>query len=178
MTSLDTSFILGLLVVIIVGFFAYQWMIRRSTTVLRPSTKPSDPSPGGKAVAQAVVAEQITGQTAQETAGKEPLQRTEQGQQQPIQTSSFPNASPAQFTQNLRHPEQAFHQPSGLAANPQFPQTSDIASGRAGLQAQVGPGQQGFSPEMAQNGGLLMGHSVMAFDSMTMDPMGGGLTAF
>lgn len=178
MASLDTSFILGLLVVIIVGFFAYQWMIRRATTVLRPTTKPLEPSPGSKAVAQAVVAEQITGQSAQETGGKEPLQRTDQGQQQPVQTAGFPSASPAQFTQNLRHPEQAFHQPTGLAANPQFGQTSDVASGRAGPQAQVGAGQQGFSPEMAQNGGLLMGHSVMAFDSMTMDPMGGGLTAF
>jgi hypothetical protein len=177
MASLDTSFILGLLVVIVVGFFAHQWMLRRSTTVLRPSTKPIEPSTGSKAIA-AAVAVGIAGQTPAETSGKEPLQQSQQGGQQPIQTSSFPNASPAQFTQNLRHPEQSFHQPTGLAANPQFQQTSDVASGRAGTQVQANQGQQSFSPEMAQNGGLLMGHSVMAFDSMTMDPMGGGLTAF
>ena len=177
MASLDTAFILGLLVIIIVGFFAYQWISRRPG--VRPSTAPAPGSVNAIAVAELAESVQIPGQTQQDLKAKEPLQQAQPASnQQQIPTSSFPGAAPAQFDHSLRHPEQLFHQPSPPPSGPSFQQTSDVQSGRASPYTQVGAGQQGFSPEMAANGGLLMGNAVMAFDSMTMDPMGGGLTAF
>jgi hypothetical protein len=83
--------------------------------------------------------------------------------------------APAQFDQHLRHPEQLFHQPSGESLTPTL-QVSDLGSGRAAVQstplgpAPSGAGQQGFSPEMAQNGGAFIGSSVFAFDGM--EPVG------
>jgi hypothetical protein len=191
MASLDTSFILGLIIVVVVGFFAYQWVSKRAGAP-RPSTLAPVASPTATAVAALASSEPsgaIPGQTAQETGAKERLQqRVPANQQQPIPTSSFPGAGSAQFESTLRHPEQLFHQPSGMAANPHIQQTSDVPSGRASQFTQPSPpGQQGYSPEMtqtgggmllAQNNGLLMGNSVMAFDSVSMDPMGSGLTAF
>jgi hypothetical protein len=192
MASLDTSFILGLLIIVVVGFFAYQWVSKRAG-----ASRPSTLAPVATTTAVAVEAlaspakeasGTIPGQTAQETASKEPLQqRVPANHQQPIPTSSFPGAGSAQFESTLRHPEQLFHQPSGMAANPHIQQSSDLPSGRASQFSQSAPGQQGYSPEMTQNGGgmllaqnngLLMGNSVMAFDSVSMDPMGSGLTAF
>jgi hypothetical protein len=78
--------------------------------------------------------------------------------------------APAQFEQHLRHPEQLFHQPGNQG------QVTDVASGRASeVSTALGPvpvgsvgpmGQQGFSPEMAQNGGAFLGNSVFAYDGM------------
>ena len=45
---------------------------------------------------------------------------------------------------------------------------SDVAAGRASEVSTPGVagGVQGFSPEMAQNGGAVVGSSVFAFDGM------------
>jgi len=49
---------------------------------------------------------------------------------------------------------------------------TDVPSGRASPDATpmgpapTGAGQQGFNPEMAQNGGAFLGNSVFAFDGM------------
>ena len=98
---------------------------------------------------------------------KEPNQRREPSSQQMPALSS--GEAPANFDQHLRHPEQLFHQPGQQAPTLQV---SDVPSGRASMEstpmgpAPTGSGQQGFSPEMAQNGGALIGNSVFAFDGM------------
>jgi hypothetical protein len=59
-------------------------------------------------------------------------------------------------------------------------QVTDVPSGRASMMSTplgpvpAGAGQQGFSPEMAQNGGAFLGNSVFAYDGM--EPT--GFTAF
>ena len=111
----------------------------------------------------------IPGQTQAEALTKEPIQRREPSSQQGPALPS--GEAPAQFDQHLRHPEQLFHQPTGQAATPNL-QHSDVPSGRAATQATpLGPapggaGEQGFSPEMAQNGGAFVGNSLFAFDGM------------
>ena len=101
----------------------------------------------------------IAGQTPAEALTKEPIQRRElSSQQTPVLANG---EAPAQFDQHLRHPEQLFHQPGPKG------QVTDVASGRASEMSTPGPiGQQGFSPEMAQNGGAFLGNSVFAYDGM------------
>jgi hypothetical protein len=180
---MDYTLVIGLLVVLVVGFFGYQWMMKRPA-VPRPGKAASLPSASATAaVAAAATASasapsqeapslgprypDIPGQTQAEALTKEPLQRREPSSQQAPVTNN--GDAPAQFDQHLRHPEQLFHQPSDT---PVSMQGSDLGSGRASSQstplgpAPGGAGQQGFSPEMAQNGGAFLGNSVFAFDGM------------
>jgi hypothetical protein len=170
---MDYTLVIGLLVVLVVGFFAYQWMSKRP--VQTRTVKVSVPT-AAAAVAVAAAAinpdvkeekyPQIAGQTQQEALTKEPNQRREPSSRQEPALNN--GDAPAQFDQHLRHPEQLFHQPSGQPTM----QTTDVPSGRASMSstplgpAPGGAGQQGFSPEMAQNGGAFLGNSVFAFDGM------------
>jgi hypothetical protein len=93
---------------------------------------------------------------------KEPVQeRRIGGTQEPVM---YDGVGPSNFGDNLRHPENLFHQPQ--AGEGMMPQ-SDVASGRAAVQSTPLTGQQQpFSPEMAQNGGALIGNSMFAYDGM------------
>jgi hypothetical protein len=172
---MDYTLVIGLLVVLVVGFFAYQWMSKRPTPIRRALMAAAPPSLDDKlAPARQVEVKQeqfpeIAGQTQQEALMKEPIQRREpSSQQEPVLNDG---QAPAQFDQQLRHPEQLFHQPSQQAANPTM-QITDVPSGRASMTSTplgpvpVGSGQQGFAPEMAQNGGAFLGNSVFAYDGM------------
>ena len=178
---MDYTLVVGLLVVLIVGFFAYQWMSKRPrlqaarprpAVVAKPIEKQTDLAPLAQQVQQPEKFPEIAGQTQQETLTKEPIQRREPSSHQ--EPALNDGQAPAQFDQHLRHPEQLFHQPG-----PQM-QISDVPSGRASnTSTPLGPppagsGQQGFSPEMAQNGGAFLGNSVFAYDGM--EPT--GFTAF
>ena len=168
--TMDYTLVIGLLVVLVVGFFAYQWMskrpVARPRTVLAPVIKPLDKQADLASVAppaqQPEKFPEIAGQTQQETLTKEPIQRREPSSQQ--QPALNDGQAPAQFDQHLRHPEQLFHQPAQPGPTMQI---SDVPSGRASTTG--GPadgGQQSFSPEMAQNGGAFLGNSVFAYDGM------------
>ena len=169
---------IGLIVVVVVGFFAYQWISKRPARMAKKTDQ-------GFASSVPVVAPAgqneekfptIAGQTQAEALTKEPDQRRELSSQQvPVLANG---EAPAQFEQHLRHPEQLFHQPAQAQGQGQGQGQgqNDVASGRASetitmqgpLPAgSVGPiGQQGFSPEMAQNGGAFLGTSVFAYDGM------------
>ena len=184
---MDYTLVIGLLVVLVVGFFAYQWMSKRPATsrgLAALKRSGGVPAPVAAAAGQAPMANappkeekfpEINGQTQAEALQKEPIQRREPSSQQVPALNN--GAAPAQFDQHLRHPEQLFHQPQ--APGPTM-QVTDVPSGRASINSTpmgpppAGSGQQGFSPEMAQNGGALLGNSVFAFDGM--EPT--GFTAF
>ena len=170
---MDYPLVIGIVVALVVCFFAYQWMSKRPVQV-RPQAAIRSAPPTPPTVTQAPMSEQpreekypdIDGQTQAEALRKEPIQRREpSSNQQPAMNNG---EAPAQFDQHLRHPEQLFHQ----GAPPPTMQVSDVPSGRASNTATpmgpppTGAGQQGFSPEMAQNGGAFLGNSVFAFDGM------------
>ncbi len=178
---------IGLLVVLTVCFFAYQWMAKRPVPV-RPTggvKRTLTPNPGTSEEAASLSTNAtkeekfpvIAGQTQAEALTKEPIQRREPSSHQAPAMNN--GDAPAQFDQHLRHPEQLFHQPNQQTVNPSM-QVTDVPSGRASMSstplgpAPAGAGQQGFSPEMAQNGGAFLGNSVFAFDGM--EPT--GFTAF
>jgi hypothetical protein len=163
---MDYTLVIGLIVVVVVGFFAYQWMSKRPARMAKKTEHGFAPPavPGQNEEKFPTIA----GQTQAEALTKEPIQRRElSSQQAPVLANG---EAPAQFEQHLRHPEQLFHQPS------QGQGQADVASGRASETStslgplpsgSVGPiGQQGFSPEMAQNGGAFLGNSVFAYDGM------------
>ena len=183
---MDYTLVIGLIVVVVVGFFAYQWVSKRSTVARGPSSSspasakaaiaaPASSTPLHSTSSEAPREEaypQVEGQTQAEMQTKEPIQRREPSSQQgPVMNSG---EAPAQFDQHLRHPEQLFHQPGSGPQGQSGPtlQVSDLPSGRAAAQstplgpAPDGAGQQGFSPEMAQNGGALVGASLFAIDGM------------
>jgi len=170
---MDYTLVIGLVVILVVGFFAYQWMIKRPamTRMVRvPVPVAAVPPPAEASMSTQPVKEesypQIDGQTTQEALTKEPIQRREPSSRQEPALNN--GDAPAQFDQHLRHPEQLFHQPQG---GPTL-QVTDVPSGRASMTSTpLGPlpsgaGQQGFSPEMAQNGGAFLGDSVFAYDGM------------
>jgi len=173
---MDVPLVIGLVVVLVVGFFAYQWMSKRPAAArpvqaLRSLPSASAPSadkqaPMSDQPAQAEKYPDIDGQTQAEALRKEPIQRREPSSNQPPALNN--GDAPAQFDQHLRHPEQLFHQ----GGPPASMQVTDVPSGRASNTATpmgpapTGAGQQGFSPEMAQNGGAFLGNSVFAFDGM------------
>ena len=177
--TMDYTLVIGIVVVLVVGFFAYQWMAKRPALtpalMRRRGPVPSASASAGEAKEGAAEPKEqypeINGQTQQEAQAKEPLQRrVPSSQQEPAMSDG---SAPAQFAEHLRHPEQVFHQP-GAQSIPQM-QISEVNSGRAGHQsAPLGGNQQQFSPEMAQNGGALLGNSVFAYDGM--EPV--GFTAF
>ena len=172
---MDYPLVVGLLLVLVVGFFAYQWMSKRPGKAAAASKRLA-PAPAKIADSDAAPINPqtqvekypvVAGQTEAEMRTKEPNQRREPSSQQMPALSS--GEAPANFDQHLRHPEQLFHQPGQQAPTLQV---SDVPSGRASMEstpmgpAPTGSGQQGFSPEMAQNGGALIGNSVFAFDGM------------
>lgn len=186
---MDYTFVIGIVVVLVVGFFAYQWIskrpvmaagIRRRAPLPLPQPAPQPeapvaPAPKEQGHGQGQVPDEkypeIAGQTRQESLTKEPLQRRQPSSQQ--EPAMNDGSAPAQFAEHLRHPEQVFHQATP-STNPSMVVT-EVNAGRAGRQtAPMGGHQQQFSPEMAQNGGALLGESVFAYDGM--EPT--GFTAF
>ncbi len=103
----------------------------------------------------------VAGQTEQELKTKEPVQSRQRViTQEPV---TYEGEAPANFQDTLRHPEQSFHQPGPASAGLGV----DVSAGRAAAQSTPLSGhQQGFSPEMAQNGGALIGNSMFAYDGM------------
>lgn len=195
---MDTSLVIGLVVFVVVGFFAYQWWSksgRRLTGGTRRVAAAATPAPmkeaagtGGAGVpgnvlaAAAAAAEtagsmrseppaegrypQVPGQTEAEMRAPEPLQRRDAAAPPPQLPVGHEGHAPAQFESNLRHPEKMFHQPQGQQAVPTMT-VSDVPGGRAAAQSTPLSGnQQAFSPEMAQNGGALVGNTLFAYDGM------------
>jgi hypothetical protein len=178
---------------LVVGFFAFQWWSktgrrltagsrRQERAIPAPTTMPVGTGgagiPGNVLASAQAAAEkaspmrseppsdaeypQIPGQTVAETRNPEPLQRRSMAPQpEGVGPESY---GPVPTPENLRHPEQMFHQPGPAAA---ASRTSDVAAGRANQQSTPLSGnQQAFSPEMAQNGGALVGNTMFAFDGM------------
>jgi len=169
---MDYTLVIGLVIFLVVGFFAYQWMSKRPAPIKRLSSFVPAPAPkeAHASLSTAPPKEEkfpdIAGQTQTEALAKEAIQRREPSSQQAPALNN--GEAPAQFDQHLRHPEQLFHQ----GPPPPTMQVTDVPGGRASMSstpmgpAPTGAGQQGFSPEMAQNGGALLGNSVFAFDGM------------
>jgi hypothetical protein len=177
---MDYTLVIGLVVVVVVSFFAYQWFTKNHKKTKQPRPVAAPVQPAAVAQPQAPVGPpppvatqnqepnqypQVAGQTQQEMLQKEPLQRSEPPSQQ--QAVTHGGDGPAFFDSNLRHPEQSFHQPTGLAATPNLKASSDVGAARASASSTpMGGNQQAFTPEMAQNGGALVGTSMFAFDGM------------
>ena len=179
--TMDYTLVIGLVVALVVGFFAYQWMSKRPSMkprpgsvsggrpVAAPTSLTDTPAPVSNAPPKEENFPQIAGQTQQEALTKEPNQRREPSSRQ--EPALNDGQAPAQFDQHLRHPEQLFHQPNQKTVNPSM-HVSDVPSGRGAVDSTpmgpppAGAGQQGFSPEMAQNGAAFLGNSVFAFDGM------------
>jgi len=176
---MDYNLVIGMIVVIVVGFFAYQWMSKRPASVAAPLIRRRQMAPAAAPETAAPMKEEprreqypeIAGQTQGEALAKDAIQRrVPSSQQEPAMSDG---SAPAQFAEHIRHPEQSFHQ-AVQSSNPQL-LVSEMNAGRAGHQsAPLGGNQQQFSPEMAQNGGALLGNSVFAYDGM--EPT--GFTAF
>ncbi len=183
--------IIGLVLVLVVGFFGFQWWsytqrkasagARKSVAGMKgsigaasvPTGTPSSPAieapaPTAAPLTTAPPKEErlpaVAGQTEADLRAKEPLQqRVPESKQRPMTQDGL---GPAQFDSNLRHPEQVFHQPQGPTATPTMT-ISDTGAGRASMGSTPLDGhQQPFSPEFAQNGGALIGNSVFAYDGM------------
>jgi hypothetical protein len=184
---MDTPALVSLIVAFVVAFFAWQWWARRSSGAAasprgapkgkNPAIAAAEPKPTAADMAAPVappivepLAEkypEVTGQSEADLRAKEPIQERRPvagaNAQQPVGHST--ELGPLPVENNLRHPEQSFHQPA--PAQPRVP-ASDIHAGRAAGPST--PGMAGnvqqFTPEMAQNGGALLGNSVFAFDGM------------
>lgn len=167
---MDTMLILGIVVALVVCFFAFQWWSASQRKAAVAAIKKAIPAPTNtepivaapvKTVIQEEKMPAVTGQTEADLRAKEPVQRpVPVTQQVPV---TYEGDAPAQFRDTLRRPEQSFHQP---AAAPTL-QISDVPSGRAAIgSTPLGGHQQAFTPEMAQNGGALIGNSVFAYDGM------------
>jgi len=195
---MDSSLVIGLVVLLVVGFFAYQWWSKsgrritggtrrlQAAGVVPAATagmkdlaaspeKPAVPAPAQNSAptagpmrseppAPGTVYPSVAGQTGAEMRAPEPLQRRSVGPQpEGVGHESY---GPVPTPENLRHPEQMFHQPRGDSAMPSM-QISDVAGGRAAPASTPLAGQQQpFSPEFAQNGGALVGNTMFAFDGM------------
>jgi len=163
-----TTLLIVVALVCIVGFFGLQWYqavqkgkgSKIAKPVLREQMAPMAVAEPAPAVAPPKLKlPEVPGQTEQELRAKEPLQRTDAPTpQKPVGPEA--RSVPA-FDDNLRRPEQSCHAPQQQAAN------SDVAAGRAGAGPSGNPPAthiQSFSPEMAQNGGPVVGSTVFAFD--------------
>jgi hypothetical protein len=180
---MEVLHIIGLILALVVAFFAYQWWSRSGfgfgfgsasrkssanvPKVNRAYANPEPPSAGladvdGSAKQQPMP--NVPGQTEADLTAKEPVQRRNPP---PQQEGIGPDAqAPAEFGENLRHPEQLFHQPQGDPATPSMT-INDVPSGRASqLSTPLSGNQQQFGPETAQNGSAFIGDSVFAFDGM------------
>jgi len=184
---MDTPLLVGIVLAVVVAFFAWQWWSAAGRKTLGGGRKTNSAAglvgaataanvgSGGPAPASEMAPlttappkeekyPAVAGQSEAELRAKEPLQqRVPASHQQPVTQDGL---GPAEFDSNLRHPEQLFHQPQGAAVAPTM-QISDVPSGRASLGSTPLSGhQQPFSPEMAQNGGAMIGNSVFAYDGM------------
>ncbi len=168
--------LVGLVLLIVVGFFAFQWWSgpNRKVAAIAAKKTPAPTTIGASTLSDSAPAPmnqkpveekypEVSGQTEKELKAKEPVQR-----QTPAtnpQAVTYAGEGPAQISNNLRRPEQAFHQPpqeSGPALK-----VSEVASGRANPASSPQGGlQQPFSPDFAQNGGAMIGNSVFAYDGM------------
>lgn len=172
---MDTPVLLSLVLVIVVGFFAWQWWSHSQISAMASTAKKVGPVPAppvspqvnlGAAVPAPPAKEEkypaVPGQSEDDLRAKEPIQEARPANPKvPVDHQNI--MSPTPVEENLRHPEQLFHQPSAVASIPE----SDVAAGRAAIAATPGAGNvQQFTPEMAQNGGALIGNSVFAFDGM------------
>ena len=188
---METPVLIALLVAVVVAFFGWQWWsassrrrgghVGANKTVVPVATAPTVEKPLAPVVAapaavappKAEVYPEVVGQTEGDLRAKEPLQKQPAAGAPRPQPVTADGLGPAAIEDNLRHPEQAFHQPG-----PKPGPASDVAAGRAattstpgfasmGQEAPpMGSHQQGFVPEMAQNGGTLFGGSVFAYDGM------------
>ena len=160
--------ILGIVVALVVCFFAFQWWSASQRKAAVAAAKkvipaPTTTEPVVAAPVKPIIQEEkmpaVTGQTEADMRAKEPVQRpVPVTQQVPV---TYEGDAPAQFKDTLRRPEQSFHQPAPTL------QISDVPSGRAANDSTpLGGHQQAFAPEMAQNGGALIGNSVFAYDGM------------
>lgn len=168
---MELYWVIALVAVVVVGFFGYQWWASgaRKAAAKKPAGLEGSVS-STAAIAAAPVPPSVTegklpevaGQTEAELRAKEPVQRPAAP---PARVPALPEEQgPAEFETNLRHPEQAFHQPTGPIPSLQV---SDVPAGRAGPMSTPGEGHaQAFAPEMAQNGGPIVGNNVFAFDGM------------
>lgn len=172
--NMDTPVLISLIVAFVVAFFAWQWWSRRSSghrsavKVNRPvAAAGQQPTARPVTAAEAPIAEkypEVAGQSEADLRAKEPLQeRRPPSIQQPVGNGE--GLGPLPVENNLRHPEQSFHQPP--PAQQRIP-AMDVQAGRAADASTPGAGGnvQQFTPEMAQNGGALIGNSVFAFDGM------------
>ena len=169
---MDTRIVVGIILLFVVAFFGYQWWRYVSNKPNRPSTMyspaASDKAPlvqppvsASKSIVDPNEYPVVAGQTESELRAKEPLQDTKISQQEPV---THEGHGPADFESNIQHPEQMFHQPPP-SNNPKMSH-AEIESGRAvASPSSPSAGEQGFSPEMAQNDGPLVGN-VYAFDGM------------
>ena len=177
---MDTSLVIGLVVLLVVGFFGWQWYSaasrRKGGAASRAAAaKPPQPigvpapepapvqAPAAAAPAPEVRMPAVAGQSEAELRAKQPDQeRRTGGHYEPVTAD---NLGPASVADNLRHPEALYHQPTGA---PPTLQKVDVPAGRASAVSTTGMagGSQGFAPEMAQNGGAIIGDSVFAFDGM------------
>jgi len=166
--ELNLNWIIAGLILCVVAFFAYQWFTIASTKKVKTRSQPvprpmaqgpgpsqdhgeASPDPPQKSEQYPTVA----GQTEADLRQKEPPQRQNPPtNQQPV---SSDGKAPADFKENLRRPEQSFHEASGP---PPTLKVSDLPAGRA-----VDSAGPGFNPELAQNDGPMVGN-VFAFDGM------------
>jgi hypothetical protein len=174
---MELQMVIGLILVLIVGFFSYQWFSASSRRgIVGGSKKPvvnglvggSDALLGSATPLPPVEEKipEVAGQTKEELMTPEPNQRPI-----PVMTQEAVTAdgqAPADFQDTLRRPEQSFHKPSAVpsmvdevAAGRAGPATTAVISGGTPMMGQ----SQGFSPEMAQNGGAIVG-GVFAYDGM------------
>ena len=167
---------IGLVVLLVVGFFGWQWYtaasrrkgaVRPAAPVAPIGAPVSEPAPVRAPVAAPEARMPVVaGQSEEDLRAKQPDQERRTGSHYEPVTAD--NMGPASVSDNLRHPEAAFHQPTGA---PPGLQKVDVPAGRASTVSTMGvagqsAGSQGFSPEMAQNGGAIVGESVFAFDGM------------
>jgi hypothetical protein len=185
---METPVLIALLVAVVVAFFGWQWWSasgrRRgpgggaggSKTVAGMSVTAEKPLAPTLSTAPPATEErypEVVGQTEADLRAKEPDQRQPPAGAPRPQPVTADGKGPAAIEDNLRHPEQAFHQPSA-APRPSSAVAAGIASpvSTPGF-ASTGPStppmgghQQAFAPEMAQNGGAIVGDSMFAFDGM------------
>ena len=156
---MDIRLVIGLICATVVAFFAWQWYSKSTKKVAHAPIPVTAPAPAR--IPSEPVLPEVAGQSEQDLRQKEPLQHpSPPNQQEPV---THEGHGPAEFDSNLRRPEQSFHQPSGnISMN-----VSEVPSGRAVSEpASPASGEQGFSPEMAQNDGPIVGNNMYAFDGM------------
>lgn len=177
--NMDNAALVSLVLVFVVGFFAWQWWSRSgsaSAAGRKAPVRPAEP-PAAAPVAAAAPARpaaaappqeesypEVAGQSEADLRAKEPLQQAPSAAAARMPVDGAARLGPVPVENNLRHPEQSFHQP----APQQSPQPSEVAAGRAAIASTPGMAVnvQQFTPEMAQNGGAVVGNSVFAFDGM------------